>query len=528
MPDIPNTINGKKKCEVKVKFTVENREYMIHRGIAPGFLKLFEDYVEGDESDETKSKDDSAKKFTQKRIDELIGSNFNTFNHLLIMTNSYTAPFLDLRADQKREIIEDILGINIFGQMAETAKKESLDLKSESAVVEKEFQVSLASVNSLQNNVDKLKEKSEEFEANKKDRLNAIKEKLKSNKETVDTINETHVEEHTLTPTIDKLKGFLTKNQSQQKDLDIEVRVAEQNHKASKKTLKQLKDQPFCPICKTETSDEHVQEHMSQLESDIESSMNVIKTNEDKLNSLEKKETQIEEKIYELMNQIEESKKEIILLEKLQEEKERFKDEVKKIKSENNDFLELIDEDELEKKKEELIVLEKKVEETGIERQYYEYIRKLLSNDGIKNYVIKKILRYWNTKVNFYLTKLNAEFNIQFDENLDAVIKSRNRDPLMYHSFSGGEKARIDVAILLSVIDISKLQNSIDLNVMVIDELLDSGLDTTGREDVLNLFKEMSIKQNKSIYVISHSDNLPADVFNREITFYKKNGFTHL
>ena len=131
LTDIPNTINGKKACEVKLKFLVEDKPYMIHRGLKPGFLILYENYKEGDEklSKNENEKQDCLQKLTQKRIHELINANFNTFSHVLIMSNSYTSSFLDLEKAKKREIIEDILGISIFGKMCDVAKDVSLENK---------------------------------------------------------------------------------------------------------------------------------------------------------------------------------------------------------------------------------------------------------------------------------------------------------------------------------------------------------------------------------------------------------------
>lgn len=154
------------------------------------------------------------------------------------------------------------------------------------------------------------------------------------------------------------------------------------------------------------------------------------------------------------------------------------------------------------------------------------FMKQVLSDDGIKNYIIRKVIKFWNMKVNKYLSEMNVNFNIIFDENLDSKLKSRGRDLFSYHNFSGGERSRIDVAILLSMLDLSRLQNNIDLNLMVIDELFDSAIDTNGREEILNLFKNKSIKENKSIYVISHSSDLPIDLFDKEITIHKKDGFT--
>jgi DNA repair exonuclease SbcCD ATPase subunit len=528
LPDLPNTINGGKACEVKLLFSIEDKDYLIHRGIKPGFLKLYENYNEGDE-DTKKNKDeieDSAKKFTQKRIDDLIASNFNTLSHLLIMSNTYTSPFLDLDTKKKREIIEDILGVSVFGCMAEKAKEESLSLKSELKVSEKEYELGKNSCVSMEENISKLKEKAEEFEDKKKSKLNKIKTRLKEINDETKEIEDKIEDETGINKNKDLLKKHLETNKDKQDDLSNVEHENNALKNTSNNRLKQLKNKPTCPICNTETSSDHIKEHMSELESQVEVCVSQIKEANDKRNLLIEKEEQIIKKIDILDNKLEEAKNQVREIEDLKKEKSRIKEDVLSIKGEKNNFLELINEEELQEKKDEIDKLEIQLEDLGEQRKYYEYIRKLLSDDGIKNYIIKKVLKFWNTKVNFYLNELNAEFSIYFDELLNATIKSRNRDPLQYHSFSGGEKARIDVAILLSIIDISKIQNSIDLNVMVIDELLDGGLDDNGREDVLNLFKLMTQKQGKSIYVISHNSNLPLDLFDKEINLIKKNGYT--
>jgi DNA repair exonuclease SbcCD ATPase subunit len=530
LPDLPNTINGGKACEVKLWFSIETKEFLIHRGIKPGFLKLYENYKEGDE-DLKNNKDeieDSAKKFTQKKIDELICSNFNTLSHLLIMSNTYTSPFLDLDTKKKREIIEDILGVSVFGSMANKAKEESLSLKSELKVSEKEYEMGKSSCESMEESIIKLKEKSDEFDENKKKKLDKIKGRLKEINGDIKGI-ETKVEDESgIKKKIDLLNTHLEANKSKDDELYLSKNLNKALSKSSKVTLNQLKDKPTCPICNTETSSDHIKEHIDELESGLATCISNIKSCDEKREVLEEKANKIEEKISSLENKLEKAKNQVREIEDLKKEKSRIKEDVISIKGEKNNFLELINEEELEEKKEDIRKLEIQLEDLGTQRKYYEYVRKLLSDDGIKNYIIKKVLKFWNTKVNFYLNELNAEFSIYFDELLNATIKSRNRDPLSYHSFSGGEKARIDVAILLSVIDISKIQNSIDLNVMVIDELLDGGLDDNGREDVLNLFKLMTQKQGKSIYVISHNSNLPLDLFDKEINLTKKNGFTSM
>jgi DNA repair exonuclease SbcCD ATPase subunit len=530
LPDIPNTINNKKSCEVKLWFSLEDNHFMIYRGIAPGFLKLYENYSEGDENKKNNEdeKQDSSKKYTQKRIDELIGSNFNTLSHLLIMSNTYTSPFLDLDSKKKREIIEDILGVGIFGDMANSSKTKSLDLKSDLKVLEKEYELNLSNISTMEENVGKLKEKAEEFETVKKKKLDNIQTKLSDLENEETTLIEKINKETTLNEQVAEFSNHLAQTTEDLETNKEKLLLAKQTKKNNVDKLKSLKDSPVCPLCNTLTSSEHIEEHLTKLKDETKEALDIINNSTEQITKINRKEELLNKKITKLKSEIQESKLSIKLLEQVDEKKKDLNSEIQEIKKEKNNFIELINEDEIKEKKDQLEKLQSELNEQGKLRKHYEYIRKLLSDNGIKNYIIKKIIKFWNMKVNFYLKELNAEFSIEFDDSLDALIKSRKRDPLQYHSFSGGEKARIDVAILLSVIDISKLQNSIDINVMVIDELLDGGLDDNGREDVINLFKLMCQKQNKSIYVISHNVNLPLDLFNSEILLEKKNGFTSI
>jgi DNA repair exonuclease SbcCD ATPase subunit len=529
LTEVANTTNNGKGCEVKLMFSVEDDDYMIHRGIGPGFLRLYENYTKGDEDKKNnkQEKEESAKKFTQMRIDEIIKSSFATFSHLLLMSNSYTQPFLDLEKAKKREVIENILGVTIFGEMSNLAKTTFTDLKNELKVLEKEYELNKKNLEHLKDNREKLLKKAEEFEDKKKEKIENIKDQLRGINEIIAEYDEKILDTEELSQKISKLKKHEKTNTKLLQTLKAELNVHKTMLKERQKTLKELKDNPECPICGTETSSNHVKKHVESLNEVIE---NLNENIDETLKNIDKH----IEIIDSIENKIDQLEKDLVISDSFKNKKQAKQDEkthlakqVKEIKSQKNDFSDLIDENELEEKEEEIEKIELKINDFGKEKDYYDYIRKLLSDNGIKNYIIKKILTFWNSKINFYLSELNAEFSLFFDEELNATIKARNRDPLSYHAFSGGEKARIDVAILLSLIDVSKIQNSIDLNVMVIDELLDSGLDNTGREDVLHLFRDLVDKQGKSIYVISHNDNLPLDLFNKEITLYKENGFTH-
>jgi DNA repair exonuclease SbcCD ATPase subunit len=518
--DIPNTINNSKGCEVKIGVQVGDTDYEIQRGIKPNFLRLLKN---GEEVEQ-----DSAKKFTQKKIDDIICSDFNTFSHLLIMSNSYSTPFLDLDSGKKRGILEDILGVSVFGRMNEVLKKDNVTLNSDWKIANKEYEFSNSSLSSLKNNIKELLEKSKSFKEDKKDRVDNLKETIDAVEVKIESCKQIVTEGTGLQEKIDEVTEGCGKLEEKRNTLSVDSQVLTKEVKSSKKVLKELADKPICPVCNTETDSDHIQEHIKSLNETIEGNTKKINSNDGKGEKLESELESLNATLSDYNAKIKLAEKNDVKLSALNDKIGDLQERLGKVQNEKNNFDELIDKDDLKKKTAEVKQIKENLTELTKKRDYAEYIKQLLSDNGIKNYIIKKILAFWNKKVNFYLKELNSDFSILFDENLDAVIKSRNRDPLQYHSFSGGEKARIDVAILCSVLDLSKLQNSIDLNLMVIDELLDSALDAGGREDVLRLLRQKSLEENASIYVISHATDLPTELFDKEITLYKKNGFTYI
>lgn len=525
-----NLIN-KKKCEVKLQFKVEDKCYLIHRGIKPSFLRLYENYSDGDENlkNNDNETEECSKKYTQNKIDALINSNFTALSQMLVMSNTYTSPFLDLDAKRKREIIENILGVVVFGDMADKARTVALDSKSELKILEKEYDLSSVAISEQEESIEKLKTQSEQFNQRKKAKITKLKDKLKLTISKIEEYQDFEDNQDTSKKSLQLLKKHLRKTKDKLEAISVDINSEKYKIKDTNAKIAKIEENSTCPICHTNMDDDsHVHEYLMELKETLD----VFKNNASQLLK-DKKETEstkssIEDKISDLEDEINEQAASIRFKAKLVDEKAELKSELIQAMEEKNNFLELIDEDKLKEKQDKLVEIETNINKTGETKNYYEYVRKLLSDDGVKNYIIRKILKFWNMKVNHYLSELNAEFDILFDEKLNATIRSRKRDALDYHGFSGGEKARIDVAILLSVIDISKLQNSIDLNVIIIDELLDGGLDDNGRSDVINLFEKMAKKQNKSIYVISHNANLPVEHFNKEITLVKQRGFTNI
>lgn len=517
--EVINTTN-EKTCEVEIHFNKQNDKYIITRGIKPNYIRINkngEDLLEN-----------ANMKTTQKEIDRILGSDFQTFTHLLVMSNSYSTPFMDLDSNKKRSIIEDVLGISVLGKMTDLIKRDHLELKSNLAMQEKECEYLLRSYNELKERNEELKDKSDKFEQDKENEIKEIEDTIEVYKDKLERI------ESKLKEKVDHDSELTKINEDKQelllkvKELKTENSLFTTDIKKYVKKIESLKDKPVCPLCNTETNSDHVMEHITELKDNIKTKKGTIDNNKNNIQDYNLNISELEEEY----DSIKSNKSKFTKIVDKQKEIENIltntESKLDDVKNKTNDIFDLICEDKEKDKLEEYKVNIDKVTELSTKFKNLSFMKKVLSDDGIKNYIIKKVITYWNMKVNQYLSEMNVNFTIIFDEYLNVTIKSRNRDILSYHNFSGGERARIDVSILLAMLDLSKLQNNIDLNLMVIDELFDSAIDTTGREEILSLFKNKSVKEEKSIYVISHSADLPIDLFDKEVTIYKQNGFTHL
>lgn len=520
--DICNTINEKKGCETSINFQVGTKNYTIIRNIKPDKLLLLK---EGEPLLEKCSN-----RLIQEEINKILGADYTTFIHILIMSKSYTTPFLDMSSPEKRGIIEDILGVNIFGKMRDHIKKEiEKDLNAELKIKKLEYDSGSETLTELQERNDNIKNKVSKLKKERKEKLTNIKDKIEKAVSTVDTYDEYIIDTNNIQKKITKLKTHRKKLIDDKNELISENKSLEKNSLNIDRKLSKLIESPVCPLCNTETNSEHIEEHINDMKSEIESNATTCQSNKIEISKNNSTIEQVDEKIEEYSDKISNSNKYVSKKELLLERIEELKEQYEQLKNKKEDFEELVDDDSIDRKKKELDAIEADLNDLSKEKRYYDYIKNLLSEEGIKNYIIKSILPYWNKKVNTYLKEVNADFTIEFDNQLNAIINSRGYDPLTYHSYSGGEKARIDFAILMSILDLSSLRSSIDLNITILDELLDgSGLSTNGKEDVLKLLHDKSIEENKSIYVISHHDTLSVDLFTDDIHLIKKDGFTEL
>jgi DNA repair exonuclease SbcCD ATPase subunit len=190
----------------------------------------------------------------------------------------------------------------------------------------------------------------------------------------------------------------------------------------------------------------------------------------------------------------------------------------------------VISDDDIKKYSEKYDDVSKLYKDASKSFQFNSLLRKILGEEGIRKFVVSKVLPYFNSKINGYLKIMGSDLSLRFDSNLDEQIITRNREERRYGSFSAGEKKRIDISVLLSLMDLAKLQNSVDTNILILDEVLDTAMDNEGIENFLNYLKSgfKSSYPDKSVYIITHRNTISDDFYDTMIKLTKKDGFTSI
>lgn len=531
--EIINTTNGD-ACVVSGSFTIGDRAYKVERGIKPTYLKVWEKSLKSWESDpDAWSKEEEIQldslKHTQTLLEEKVKISFTCFTNMIILNANHSVPFLEMDPKDKRSVLEDILSLSIYGRMSEKAKAIHLSAKSDMSVLETELKNSINTFNLTKERRESLLAETMKFESEKQKRIEAL------NAEIIQSIAQKNKIE-------EKIKNVdfsqaLVDVKLELANIKVKINELSSNRASLKKELSmnnevlgKLEHSDHCPLCRTATSNPLIAKYVDELKETVvklTNSIQEISFTIEGLNTnsieLEDKKERIEaniEKLKDAKNKIKEIDQSILNSnDNLQRESER-KLEIKEIISEK-EFIEL---ERCVKNSEDKFNLAQK------DFKYNKFIRGLLGEDGVRKYVTMKVLPVLNRKVNHYLSVLGSDYNITFDSELNEKLIARNKDIRSYSSFSGGEKKRIDLALLLALMDVSKERNSIDTNILVLDEILDTSLDTVGAESFLEHLKNgfKSTCPDKCIYIISHKKELGEETFDSIIHLVKKNGFTSI
>lgn len=508
LTQVSNSIN-KKNCLVELEFSIDKDDYRIVRGLSP---KIFEIHRNG------KLINQDSKNIDYQGVleEQILKMNYKTFTQVVILGSSAFVPFMQLTASDRRAVIENILDINIFTTMnvilktkVTIAKENITDIVNKIELQKQKVEYQQKIVDNLtlrlNNDIKKIQEEIDQHSIEENNYLEEI-QKLQQEKNLVD-----------LNDKIDDILKIFKKNETTISQYTFKISDLEKEVKFYEKTEN-------CPKCKTHLTDglkkeniESLTQNITSLEKEINSLVETNDSNE-KIISIEQKNklkiVKIDSDIKDLNSSIREIKSLIAY-------------KTKQLAESNKIEMDLVREKTvLKMEKSELIKLMKESEVLKEDLTYLKLAGDILKDNGVKIKIIKHYLPSMNKYINKYLRAMDFFVQFNIDEEFNEVIKSRHRDEFSYMNFSEGEKMRIDLALLLAWREIAKMKNSVNCNLLILDEIFDSSLDSVGTDEVLRLLNALGTKTN--VFVISHKADQIVDKFTNTITFEKKNNFSKM
>jgi DNA repair exonuclease SbcCD ATPase subunit len=508
-PLLVNSVN-EKGCEVQIEFKTNGKSYKIIRGIKPN---LFEIYCDG-----TLINQDSASKDYQEHLEKFVlKMNYKSFTQIVILGSASFVPFMQLSSADRRAVIEDLLDIQIFSVMnvivkqRMVANKQALDINRVSLAAKEEKRTY------VEKTIASLKQNNEEKKSDWLAQLQLHNETLSNKKEIIADLEKERNDVLNKATDTQALKDKHTKLVALSSKIDT-------NRKRVEKDVAFYCDNDTCPTCRqsidagfkaieVQTNQEKIKEYDNGILQINEQISNTIKTISDidvllvKANNIRNEITSHKTHVTSIVSKINEIEDE---LEQLEHADKLLSDNQTELK--NNI-------DEIEK-----LTLEK--QELLNERQFIETAINLLKDGGIKTKIIKQYLPVINKLINKYLAKMGFFVNFNINEQFEETIKSRYRDEFSYQNFSEGEKTRIDLALLFTWRAIAKMRNSVNTNLLILDEVLDGSLDNNGTDEFLKIMWDMLGDTNT--FVISHKTDTMLDKFQKVYKFIKLKNFSRL
>ena len=518
-----------RNCVVSMEFIIEinnnSKKYKLTRSLEPTKIVLLEDG--NDITLSTMPK-------TDELIKELIGANEEVFQNAVIMTANNTLPFMAQKKIDKRKFVEGILNLGIFGQMLLKTRADYNEYKKENDILGSVFSTQNKNLSLYQSQIEKNKEI-------KTQKIESLKNKILDNNKKIDL----YIDNSSIEIKIQEKRDFIvSKEDSTLKLEDGLLKIENELQKLFKDQLesdfeiKNIKEriseakkkEGTCPTCKKKYENDDICIDINDLNEKLS-------TNLDKNEKINKKISTFADKKRTLKSAISSNKFEI---EKLNKEIQQLlvdSKEIYHLKDKNDELLKDIEEiknskdnvdDLIENVKKEIKESEDKIQKLQKQLLILETAKFVVSEEGVKSYIVKKMLSVLNSQLNFYLKTLNAPCTCEFNELFEETIYNSNGKECSYFNFSGGERKRIDIAILFMFQDILKLQTGVSFNISMYDELFDSALDESGVFNVMDVLKDRVEKTQETIYIISHNKTASSMTFTNTILLEKKNGTTFI
>lgn len=504
-----NSIN-KKGLEVQVEFDVSKKKYKVIRGIKPN---TFEIYCNDQLLDQTADQKEYQEMFER----QILKLNHKSFGQIVVLGATSFVPFMQLTAANRREIIEDLLDIQIFSKMNVLLKEKISQNKTDIVDVSYGIKGIKEKIDIHKQHIDNIQQNIDELISAKQSKIKEVEVKVQE--------GDKKVGEFQLK--VEKLEESITDSTSNDKKLNklttLESKLEDRLSKL-KKEIEFFSNHDNCPTCKQHIDEDfktttvaEKDSHKQQIEQGMKDLSEQIKAIEDAIEETKK----IEAQITKLKLQISE---ETSTLRIHKSTIANLKDEIKDLQGNTKQIDTNVGE--VEKLEADLISSQQHLEELQNQKQTLDLAALMLKDSGIKTRIIKQYIPVMNKLINKYLAAMDFFVNFELNENFEETIKSRFRDEFSYESFSEGEKMRIDLALLFTWRAVAKLRNSTSTNILIMDEVFDSSLDGSGTEEFMKILNNLT--QETNTFIISHKGDQLFDKFANVIRFEKHKNFSRI
>ena len=508
-PQLVNTIN-KKDCVVEVEFSVGPNSFKVVRGIKPNIFKIFR-------NGECINESSHATEYQKILEQNILKLNHKSFNQIVVLGSASFTPFMKLTTGQRREVIEDLLDINVFSKMNSIVKENMSDIKSqigdkstELEIVKNQISVQRKYINDLQNLSEQL------LDDNQKAIESLTKDNVKR-KKLIANLNEELSEYDGIGDRISSAHEKMIKLAEEKKQLKLSVKKLVSESKF-------INENSVCPTCTQEIDSTFKQTKTEAIAEEAEK----VKNSLEKVDKRYNKQADAYN-LYNLQNNdaailADDLRQENFDFQRAKEDIEKLQKQNQEIQSNNGNITEANKELSEQIDVKDTLLTEKAALDE--ELAYHKAVSDMLKDTGIKTQIIKQYIPVMNKYINQYLQTLDFFVHFELTETFQEVIRSRHRDTFSYPSFSEGEKQRIDLALLFTWRKIARMKNSVATNLLILDETFDSSLDNDGIE---NLFKIIyTLGEDTNVVVISHKGEILDNRFKKKLTFVRNKNFSKI
>jgi len=508
-PQLINSIN-QKGMVVELEFNAGNKEYKIIRGAKP---TIFEIYQNG----QLINQNAEAREYQEMLEKHILKLSQKSFNQIVILGSASFTPFMQLSAMNRREVIEDLLDIQIFTTMNVLLKERITQNKTLLTETSYQMKTTADKIELVKKHIQSLKRNNDELIKQKEDKISELQ----------NNINKAQTDIASTKQAIDAAKKSIEDKDKAHNKLDkireLEIQLDDKITKL-KKEIMFFEEHDSCPTCRQGIEHEHKHQIVSKDEqsiSEVESGRAKLTEQYDQVKARIKEISEIQDSITGYNSTVTELNTQVIaftsFINSLNTEIDALKSDATNISDNNTEINSL---------KSELVLLMQKKEDLTQERSLHEVAHVLLKDTGIKTKIIKQYVPIMNKLINKYLASMDFFVNFELNEQFEETIKSRFRDEFTYASFSEGEKLRIDLSLLFTWRAIAKLRNSATTNLLIMDEIFDSSLDNSGTEEFLKILSTLTSDTN--IFIISHKGDQLYDKFHSVIKFEKHKNFSRM